>query len=191
MNNIFKYNFEQKISKFISLVLRHKPDLINIDIDDKGYTDIDSLISNINKYKNTNITKNDLISIVNNDEKGRYSFNDNITRIRANQGHSINVNIEFEKVIPEHDLYHGTKFSNFNNIKSQGLLKMSRQFVHLSKDINIAADSGKRWKEDLLICKIDTKSMINDGYIFFKSENNVYLIKYIPPEYITFLKEVY
>jgi putative RNA 2'-phosphotransferase len=170
---------ENDISKFLCFILRHKPDAINITLDDYGYAEIKELIENINKteYK---LSFEQLKDIVYSDNKNRYSFNENLTKIRANQGHSIkNLILDLEEFIPLDVLYHGTSSKFIKNILEEGLLKKQRHHVHLTDDINIAKSVGdRRLKEgnETIILEIDTKTMNTDNIKFYKSTNNIWLV---------------
>ena len=173
---------KDNLSIFISLILRHKPDEIGIVLDDHGWANVDELIDGINKtgrYINMQL----LEEIVRTDNKGRYSFNENKTLIRANQGHSIPVDVELKEVVPPKILYHGTATRFLDNIKCQGIKSMSRLYVHLSEDLETAIKVGNRHGKCVVLV-IDTEKMINDGIKFYLSENNVWLTKYIEWKYI-------
>ena len=171
-----------KASKYISLLLRHKPEEGDLTLNKEGYCPTVDLIRAV-KRKFSWFTLNDLYDIVNSDEKGRYSFNKVKTMIRANQGHSTNqVDITFKEVIPPDILYHGTATRFLNDIDREGLKPMSRQYVHLSKDIETATKVGTRHGK-LYIINIDAKKMYEDGYKFYLSENGVYLTKTVPTKY--------
>lgn len=182
-----KFMKYEKVSIFISLILRHKPEVINIKLDKNGYANVDELINGINNTSKYNITFEDLVHIVNTDEKQRYSFNGDKTLIRANQGHSINVDVNLEDVtkLPE-VLFHGTDKKNIDNIKKEGLKRINRLHVHLTTNEEQAIKSAKRWGRKGLICVIDSDKMYKDGYVFSKSKNNVYLIEHIPAKYISY-----
>lgn len=165
-------------SKFLSLVLRHKPEKINTKLDKQGYANVDIVL------KGLDITQDDLEYIVKNDSKQRYSFNKDHTKIRANQGHSINVDVGLKKKIPPPVLYHVTKKDKLNSIKKKGLLPMSRLYVHLSKDIETAQNVADRRKGESIILKIDTKKLIFKQD-FFISENGVWLTTYVPADCIS------
>lgn len=167
----------QNISKQLSYVLRHKPESIGITLTKDGYAEVSVIL---NKLK---ITMDDLILLVDTNNKKRFAFNNDKTLIRANQGHSINVKIDYKKVIPPTILYHGTPTKNVGSIMKSGLQKMNRHFVHLSKDTQTAQNVGSR-RGECIILEIDTKSMLQDGYIFYISDNNVYLIDEVPTKYI-------
>ena len=124
-----------------------------------------------------------LEKIVNDDDKNRYSFNGDKTMIRANQGHSIPVDVELKKLNPPDILYHGTGEKYVESIKKQGLIRKNRLYVHLSDNIEIAEKVGKRHGKPV-IYEIDCKKMIEDGIEFLKSENNVWLVESVPVKYL-------
>ena len=168
-------------SKFLSLILRHKPETIGIKLDEHGWADVSELISGISKTRPFDMKM--LEEIVRTDNKQRYSFNEDKTLIRANQGHSIPVDVELEKKTPPEFLYHGTGEKFVSSIDKEGLLSKSRLYVHLSKDIETASIVGKR-HGDLVILEVDSESMFNDGIKFYLSKNNVWLCDYVKVEYI-------
>lgn len=175
----------EKLSKFISLILRHKPEAIGISLDEHGWANVDELINGINKSQT--ITKEILEKIVNEDNKQRYSFNEDKTLIRANQGHSIPVDVELEEVVPPKYLYHGTGRKYVTSINKQGLISKSRLHVHLSNDIATATNVGTRHGIPV-VYRIDAEKMYEDGYKFYLSKNGVYLTKEVPLKYLA--KEV-
>ena len=173
---------KNRLSVFVSLILRHKPETVGITLDKHGWADVGELITGINNT-GRNINMDMLEEIVSTDDKGRYSFNKDKTLIRANQGHSIPVNIEFEEVEPPSILYHGTATKFINNIRQQGIKSMSRLYVHLSKDIEIATNVGKRHGQCVILV-IDSERMFKDGVRFYLSENNVWLTNYVDYKYV-------
>lgn len=172
----------KKLSKFISLILRHKPEEIGITLDEHGWAKVEELINGINN-SGRKINMKALEEIVRIDEKGRYSFNADKTKIRANQGHSVKVDIEFKELEPPDILYHGTATKYLDNIKQQGIKSMSRLYVHLSKDIKTATNVGSRHGECAVLV-INAKRMYEDGIKFYLSENGVWLTGDINPKYI-------
>lgn len=172
-----------KLSVFISLILRHKPEVINIKLDNYGYANVEELILGINKT-GRKIDMDILEEIVKTDNKGRYSFNGDKTKIRANQGHSINVDVELKEETPPKYLYHGTSTRFLSMIEKEGIRPMARLYVHLSEDRETAINVGSRHGEPIIL-KIDTEKMINDGFRFLISENGVWLTKYISPIYFS------
>ncbi len=174
-------NENMRISKFMSLILRHKPEEIGLTLDEYGYINISDLIKGLNK-KGYKVTISDIERIVAEDGKQRYSFNDDKTKIKANQGHSIKVNLELQAVEPPKVLYHGTATRFIESMRKEGIKKQNRQYVHLSADVETATKVGKRHGE-LIIFKINSEQMSKDGYKFFLSENKVWLTDYVPVKY--------
>ena len=168
-------------SKFIALILRHKPEVIGITLDEHGWADVDALIAGIAKTRP--FDRQMLEEIVRTDEKQRYSFNEDRTLIRANQGHSIPVDVELEKKNPPAVLYHGTGKKYVESIEKQGLFPKSRLYVHLSADPQTAVKVGSRHGSPV-VYQIDTGWMAADGYDFYLSANGVWLTKTVPPEYL-------
>ena len=171
-----------KLSVFISLILRHKPDAADIQLDEHGWANVDELINGINNT-GRNINMDILEEIIRTDNKQRYSFNDDKTLIRANQGHSIPVDVELEEKQPPKYLYHGTADRFLDSIMTDGLKPMSRLYVHLSKDEETAMKVGKRHGKPIVL-KIKSEEMYNDGIKFYLSQNSVWLTKYVDMKYI-------
>lgn len=174
---------KKEVSKFISLILRHKPETIGITLDKHGWADVTELLDGINKT--TPITMTDLEEIVKEDNKQRYSFNDDKTLIRANQGHSIPVDVELKQEVPPETLYHGTGVKYLDSIKKDGLIPKSRLYVHLSKDEQTATTVGARHGEPVIL-KVRAKKMHDNGYKFYQSVNGVWLTDSVPLQYIEF-----
>ena len=168
-------------SRFISLVLRHKPEVIGIKLDRHGWAKVSELIAGVNKTHPLDLEM--LEEIVRTDDKQRFSFNEDKTLIRANQGHSIKVDVQLEAKIPPDILYHGTGEKYVNSIDQEGLLPKSRLYVHLSQDKETARKVGSRHGKTV-IYEIDTQAMVKDGYIFYLSVNNVWLTKEVPIQYL-------
>ena len=171
-----------KMGKYLSLILRHKPELINLKIDEHGWVEVDQLLKGIND-RGRYISKEMLDIIVNTNNKKRYQYNDDQTKIRANQGHSIKVDVELQEKVPPDILYHGTAQKYLDKIKKSGIRKMNRLYVHLSKDIQTAINVGKRHGQPIVLV-IDTKKMLRDGYKFYYSYNGVWLCDDIAYSYI-------
>ena len=170
-------------SKFISLILRHKPETIDITLDEHGWADVRELIDGVNKAGGHSLDVETLEEIVRTDEKQRYSFSEDHTLIRANQGHSIPVDVELEEKTPPDILWHGTGEKYVPSIDRQGLLPKSRLYVHLSSDAETAKAVGSRHGRPV-IYTVDCRKMAEDGYRFFLSANGVWLTKAVPPEYL-------
>lgn len=169
-----------KTSKYISLILRHKPETIGINLDEHGWANVKDLIEGVNKTHKLDMKM--LEEIVETDDKQRYSFNEDKTMIRANQGHSIDVDVELEEAVPPELLWHGTGIKYVKSIDVEGLIPKSRLYVHLSSDPNTAIEVGKRHGTPAIYC-IDALRMHEDGYKFYKSKNGVWLTKHVPAEY--------
>ena len=167
-----------RASKFLSLVLRHKPEEIGITLDEHGWAEVRDILMGVN------LTMEDLEHIVAADEKGRYSFNEDHTRIRANQGHSIPVDLELKPLEPPAQLYHGTAGQFLPSIRREGLLKQSRQYVHLSPDPETAAKEGRR-RGKAVVLRVDAGRMYREGHTFYRSANGVWLTDHVPPEYLS------
>ena len=170
-------------SKFISLILRHKPETIGISLDEHGWADVQKLIDGINASGSDHLDMDILEEIVRTDEKQRYSFNEDHTLIRANQGHSIPVDVELKETMPPEILYHGTGEKYVSSIDKQGLLPKSRLYVHLSLDIETAKKVGSRHGKPV-IYTVDCRKMMDDGYKFYLSANGVWLTKTVPVRYL-------
>ena len=171
-----------ELSKFISLILRHKPDAAGITLDEHGWADVAELTEGINN-RGIYIDRDILDEIVRTDNKQRYSYNEDGTKIRANQGHSINVDVELKEMCPPDILYHGTGKKSVASINEQGLKRMERMYVHLSADKETAVKVGKRHGEPFVYI-VRSKEMYNDGKQFFLSENGVWLTKEVPVKYL-------
>lgn len=178
-------NKNDKLSVFISLILRHKPETINIKLDNQGYAKVDELISGVNRT-GRKLTLEILEEIVSTDKKKRYSFNDDKTKIRANQGHSVKVKVDLKECDPPTCLYHGTAKRNLDVILNNGIKKMSRLHVHLSDNINTAIQVGSRHGSPIIL-KVNTEKMKLDGYKFYLSENGVWLTDFVPAKYLEVL----
>ena len=170
-------------SKFISLILRHKPEAIGIRLDEHGWADVQELIDGINRAGGHALDMELLDEIVRTDEKNRYSFNEDRTLIRANQGHSIPVDVELEERTPPDILWHGTATKYQASIEAQGLIPKSRLYVHLSSDMETARKVGSRHGKPV-IYEVDCRRMAEDGYRFFLSANHVWLTKEVPAKYL-------
>ncbi len=172
-----------KTSKFIALILRHKPETIGITLDEHGWANVQELIDGINATGKHQLNMELLEEIVRLDEKQRYSFNEDRSLIRANQGHSIPVDVELKETLPPKVLYHGTGEKYVPSIDEQGLIPKSRLYVHMSADKETAKTVGSRHGRPV-IYEIDCKSMSEDGYRFYLSENHVWLTKAVPAKYL-------
>ena len=173
----------QKISKSLSYWLRHKPEKIGILLDKEGWTDVANLVE---KAKTEiEFTLDELKEVVKNCDKQRFSFSEDLSKIRASQGHTTDVEIKFQEITAPPILYHGTVEQFVDSIKKGGLKAMKRHHVHLSKDIETATKVGSRRGKPIIL-KIDAKTMQDLGFKFYISDNGVYLTESVPKRYITF-----
>ena len=179
-----KRNAKDSMSVFISLILRHKPEAAGIRLDQYGWADVKELIEGVNRT-GRKLDLAALEEIVRTDAKGRYSFDESRTKIRANQGHSVKVNVELEELSPPDLLYHGTATRFLGSIlnKREGLKSMGRLYVHLSADRCTAEKVGARHGIPSVLA-VNTKQMKEDGYVFLRSENGVWLTKNVPCRYL-------
>ena len=175
---------DKNTSKYISLILRHKPEIVGISLDEHGWADVRELIEGINHSEGHFLDMDILEEIVRADEKQRYSFNEDHTLIRANQGHSIPVDVELEEKIPPDILWHGTGEKYVSSIDAIGLIPKSRLYVHLSSDKDTARKVGSRHGRQV-IYQVNCRKMSEDGFLFYLSANKVWLTKAVPAEYLS------
>lgn len=171
-------------SKFLSLVLRHSPETIHLKLDENGWANVDELITKCNQHQKK-LDLELLNIVVETNDKKRFAFNENKTKIRASQGHSIEVELNLKETLPLEFLYHGTIEASIDGIKEKGLQKMSRQHVHLSKDKETAIKVGSRRGKPIIL-KVEARRMQEEGFKFYLSENEVWLTDEVPAKYIEF-----
>jgi len=174
-----------RFSKFLSLVLRHQPEKIGIILDDNGWTRVALLISQSNN-NGVNLSKAILEQVVQTNNKKRFSFNEDKSKIRANQGHSVKVELGYLPQVPPTILYHGTAEIFLGSILKTGLDKRKRHHVHLSVDVETARQVGKRHGKPVVFT-VDAAAMYQDGFAFYLTENNVWLTEQVPPKYLKLL----
>ena len=175
---------KKQLSKFLSFVLRHKPETLGLKIDKNGWINIDELLEKMQAVgKAASLEEIELV--VQTNDKQRFTIDTEKNRIRANQGHSIKVDLGLQERTPPAILYHGTAYKNVQDIRAKGLKKMKRQHVHLSKDVHIAKSVGSRHGVPTVL-KIDCLGMLEDGHKFYLSKNNVWLTNDVPAKFITF-----
>ena len=175
-----------KLSKFLSLVLRHKPETIGITLDEQGWTDVGILLQKIQQGGKI-IDLDTLKAVVANNDKKRFAFNTDETKIRANQGHSLKVELGYTPQTPPDILYHGTVEKFLDSIFQKGLDKRKRHHVHLSAETAIATNVGKRRGKPVIL-KVDAQRMHQDGLLFYLSENGVWLTEKVPVKYLNYLE---
>lgn len=172
-----------KISKYLSKHLRHTPERLELTLAPGGWVSVDALLSACAAHQFP-FTQAELEQVVASSDKQRFSFDETKTRIRANQGHSVDVDLQLEPQTPPDRLYHGTGEQSVPMILRSGLLKMSRHHVHLSKDMETARKVGMRHGRPVILA-IDAAAMQQAGFTFYCSDNGVWLVDAVPPQYLT------
>lgn len=170
-----------EISKYLSLILRHKPEVIGISLDEHGWAVVDEVVAGIGKTRK--FDRDMLEEIVRTDSKQRYTFNEDKTLIRANQGHSISVDVQLDAAKPPDILWHGTGEKYVSSIEKSGLLPKGRLYVHISADRETAYKVGQRHGK-AVIYRVLAGAMWEDGYTFYHSKNGVWLTETVPVQYL-------
>jgi putative RNA 2'-phosphotransferase len=171
-----------RASKFLSKHLRHEPERLGLTLAPGGWVNVDELLAACARNR-LPLTRDELNEIVSNNNKQRFSFDETGTRIRANQGHSVTVDLQLEPAPPPDVLYHGTGHRSADAIRREGLHKMGRHHVHLSRDVETARNVGARHGRPVVFA-IDAAKMHAAGYTFFVSDNGVWLVDAVPPEFL-------
>ena len=171
-----------RTSKHLSLVLRHAPEIIGIELDSAGWAQVNDLLLALNKSGEP-ITRSELEHIVATSAKQRFAFSSDRKRIRANQGHSVPVDLDLPAYAPPMHLFHGTTARFWQSIEKTGLHKAKRHHVHLHADRAVARKVGARRGKPIVL-EIDTTAMSQAGHVFYRSENGVWLTDKVPPEYL-------
>lgn len=169
-------------SKFLSYVLRHRPDSIGLVLEDGGWVAIERLLEAANAHGRP-LDRALLLEVVETNEKKRFAIEVATDRIRASQGHSIDVDLGYEPAEPPAVLYHGTVERFLPGIRVEGLRPMERHHVHLSKDEATAKSVGARRGKPVVLV-VDSARMRADGHVFFVSANGVWLVERVPPGYL-------
>jgi putative RNA 2'-phosphotransferase len=172
----------KKISKKLSLLLRHKPELYGLTLDRQGWCEVDALLAAF-RQNGQALHQDVLEAVVSQNDKKRFSFSVDGRRIRANQGHSIDIDLGYEAMQPPAVLYHGTATRFLDNIFKAGLQKQQRHHVHLSADLETASKVGVRHGK-LAVLRIDAQRMAADGHVFYRSPNGVWLTETVPVDYL-------
>lgn len=171
-----------KVSKYLAKHLRHAPERIGLKLESGGWVQVETLLQACAK-NGMKISRAELDEVVAKNDKKRFSFDEPKTRIRANQGHSVEVDLQLEEQAPPDVLYHGTATHLAPNIWRDGLKKMRRHHVHLSRDVETATKVGARHGKPLVFT-VDAKTMSADGFTFFCSDNGVWLCDEVPAQYL-------
>ena len=173
-----------RLSKFLSLVLRHQPEAAGVALDSAGWVAVDALLAGCAQAGNP-MTREQLDHVVVTNEKKRFEFSSDGLRIRASQGHSVEVELDYESQTPPELLFHGTASRFLDAIRASGLLKQARHHVHLSAEIATATQVGARHGKPVVL-SIRAGEMHRAGYAFFRSTNGVWLVDSVPVEFIGF-----
>ncbi|MDA7963926.1 RNA 2'-phosphotransferase [Ruegeria sp.] len=171
-------------SKFLSLVLRHKPEEIGLQLDRHGWVRVEDLLRKLKKA-NRKLSRDELVQLVEGNDKKRFTLSDDGQRIRAAQGHSIDVDLGLEPQRPPDELYHGTASANLDAIFADGLNPGRRKQVHLSLDPDTAERVGQRHGKPVVL-RVEAQRMYEDGFEFFRADNGVWLTDKVPATYLGF-----
>jgi len=173
-----------KTSKFLSLVLRHEPHKIGIALDDAGWVEVSALLAACQRHAFP-LTREELARIVRESDKQRFAFNEDRSRIRANQGHSVEVELGYEPTAPPEVLYHGTAEKYADAIRREGLQRRARHHVHLSETQETARAVGTRHGK-LVMLTVRSGQMHRDGFKFYRTPNGVWLTDEVAVKYLLF-----
>lgn len=171
-----------RLSKFLSYVLRHRPEAIGLQLREGGWVAVDALLAAATRH-GTAMTFDRLVEIVATDSKGRYAFNADRTMIRAVQGHSVEVDLGYAPVPPPAVLYHGTVERFVAAILREGIRRGRRHHVHLSVDRETAGNVGARRGQPVILT-IDAAAMHGEGHAFYRADNGVWLVAHVPPRFL-------
>ena len=177
-----KQDKDRRDSKYLSLILRHDPGKIGIELDENGWVAIDDLLTGLNR-KRRGMSRARLEYLVETSDKKRYAISEDGLRISANQGHSVTINLNLAPLEPPETLFHGTVARFLDAINEQGLIKGSRHHVHLSADLETATKVGGRRGRPVILT-VQAKAMHDAGHVFYRSDNGVWLTDQVPPEYL-------
>lgn len=170
------------ISKFLSLILRHQPETIGLDLDTQGWANVDELIEKAHQH-GKQLSRDRIVDVVTNNDKQRFSLSEDGLKIRANQGHSLTVDLALIAKQPPDVLYHGTATRFLDAILAEGLKPLARQHVHLSHDKEMAIKVGQRHGKPVVL-EVAALMMQQDGYTFYLSDNQVWLTAHVPADYL-------
>ena len=171
-----------RISKYLSLHLRHRPERLGLELGPGGWVEVDRLLAAAARDGHP-LTRAELDEVVRGNDKQRFSFDASGTRIRANQGHSVEVDLQLEPAEPPAVLYHGTGAGSASAIRREGLRKMRRHHVHLSADVQTAQRVGARHGRPVVFA-VDARALRRAGHVFYRSSNGVWLTDHVPPAFL-------
>jgi len=173
-----------KTSKFLSLVLRHEPGRVGLTLGEAGWVGVEELLQAVNRH-GVALTLDDLRHVVATSDKKRFALSEDGLRIRASQGHSVEVDLQYPPQTPPEILYHGTAARFLDSIRQHGLQKMERHDVHLSAETKLTLQVGGRHGKPVLLT-IRAGDMHRAGFVFRCSANGVWLVDNVPPQFIQF-----
>lgn len=176
-----------RTSKFLSYVLRHRPESVGLELDEAGWVRVDELLAACRSHNHA-ISRAELEEVVRTNDKRRFSFSPDGLEIRANQGHSVSIDLGLDPVAPPELLYHGTVARFLDSIRREGLVRGKRHHVHLSVDEPTARRVGRRRGEPVVLV-VESGRMHGDGHVFHRSVNGVWLTESVPPPYLRFPEE--
>ncbi len=174
-----------KLSKYLSRHLRHQPEALGLTLEPGGWVAVDVLLAAM-AHHGVAISRAELEEIVARNNKQRFAFDATAERIRASQGHSVPIDLQLAPIAPPATLFHGTGRAAIDAILREGLRKMRRQHVHLSDDFATAVKVGSRHGAPAVLL-VNAATMARDGYLFYRSENGVWLTESVPPRYLHLL----
>jgi putative RNA 2'-phosphotransferase len=175
---------DTRVSKFLSLVLRHRPEKIGVTLDHGGWVAVPDLLRALGEH-GLPLSPEELREVVRTNDKQRFALSPDGSRIRASQGHSVEIDLGYEPAMPPAALYHGTAERFLPSIKEQGLVKGRRHHVHLSERGETALAVGRRYGRPVVL-EVASGAMHAQGHEFFRSANGVWLTEHVPARYITF-----
>ena len=177
----------KKMSTFLSLVLRHKPETVGLTLDEGGWLEVEALLTALNNQGKP-LSLQELKRLVETNDKKRFEFSPDGARIRASQGHAVTVDLSLESIPPPEILYHGTVEKFLGSILKKGLQPRGRHHVHLSANRKTARSVGSR-RGDPIILRVQAQEMAEAGFDFFRSVNGVWLTEHVPPNYLAVERE--
>jgi putative RNA 2'-phosphotransferase len=178
-------NEQTSMSKFLTLLLRHHPEYLDLTMDEHGWVAVNELLEQINRDRINKLYLSQLRYVVKTDNKQRFEIKkeNGVEYIRAQYGHSIRVDLQHEEIEPPEILYHGTATKYLDKIKEFGILHRGRQFVHLTEDKKVAAATGSRHGTPVVL-QVSAKKMYDNSIVFYKAPNGIWLTKYVEKEYV-------
>ena len=172
-----------RVSKYLSRHLRHQPERLGLELSPGGWVDVDVLLAAL-EARHFPVSRSELEEVVAKNDKRRFSFDETGVRIRANQGHSVDVDLQLEATAPPPKLYHGTSERIIDQVLAGGLKRMGRHHVHLCSDPGTARRVGSRHGRPVVLV-VDATAMASNGMDFFVTENGVWLTDHVPPRYLS------